>query len=80
MRRAAAPWVVCVDDEPAVLAALRRGLRGESFRVATTREPGQVLDWLERRDVAVVIADQRMPRGAGPRRACLLYTSPSPRD
>jgi DNA-binding NtrC family response regulator len=60
-----APLVVCVDDEPRVLAALRRSFRGEPFRVATTREPLRVLQWLERRNVAVVIADQRMSRGGG---------------
>ncbi len=28
--------VVCVDDEPAVLAALKRLLRGEPYQVLTT--------------------------------------------
>lgn len=59
------PVVVCVDDEPPVLAALQRTLRGEPYEVVTTREPGRVLEWLDRRDVAVVIADQRMPETSG---------------
>ena len=60
-----APLVICVDDEPPVLAALQRTLRGEPYEVVTTREPGRVLEWLDRRDVAVVIADQRMPETRG---------------
>lgn len=59
------PVVICVDDEPPVLAALQRTLRGEPYEVVTTREPGRVLEWLDRRDVAVVIADQRMPDTSG---------------
>jgi DNA-binding NtrC family response regulator len=60
-----APLVICVDDESPVLAALKRTLRGEPYEVVTTREPGRVLEWLDRRDVAVVIADQRMPETSG---------------
>lgn len=59
------PLVVCVDDESPVLAALKRTLRGEPYEVVTTNEPGRVLEWLDRRDVAVVIADQRMPERSG---------------
>jgi DNA-binding NtrC family response regulator len=60
-----APLVICIDDEPPVLEALKRTLRGEPYELVTTREPGRVLEWLDRRDVAVVIADQRMPETSG---------------
>lgn len=59
------PLVICVDDEAPVLDALRRTLRDEPYELVTVREPGRVLEWLDRREVAVVIADQRMPETRG---------------
>lgn len=53
--------VVCVDDEPAILSALQRSLRSEPYEVLTTESPEHVLKWLARRDVSLVITDQRMP-------------------
>jgi response regulator RpfG family c-di-GMP phosphodiesterase len=57
--------VVVVDDEPAVLSALRRSLRQEPYQILATAEPEQALRWVESRDVSAVISDQRMPRMAG---------------
>ena len=53
--------VLCVDDEPAVLEALRRSLRSEPYQIVTTEDPEEALDWLGKREVSLVIADQRMP-------------------
>lgn len=53
--------VVCVDDEPAILAALRRVLRHEPYEVLTTDLPERALKWVHTRDVSLVITDQRMP-------------------
>ncbi len=53
--------VVCVDDEPSILSALRRALRHEPYRVMTTERPEEVLEWVGSRDVSVIITDQRMP-------------------
>jgi response regulator RpfG family c-di-GMP phosphodiesterase len=53
--------VVLVDDEPKVLASLRRALRGEPYFVLTTGDPAQALRWIASRDVSVVVSDQRMP-------------------
>lgn len=80
------PLVVCVDDEPAVLASLRRSLRPEPFEVATTTDPAEALSWAETRPVSVVISDQRMPGMTGiellrklldrsPRTACIILTA-----
>jgi thioredoxin reductase (NADPH) len=67
------PAIVAVDDEPAVLAAVARDLRrgfGERFRVLRVGSGAEALDVLRelrtRGDqVAMLIADQRMPGMAG---------------
>jgi len=69
-RRAA---IVCVDDEPAVLAAVARDLRrgfGEHYRILRAGSGPEALELLRevraRGDqVALLIADQRMPVMAG---------------
>src|SRR5438128_5224187 len=53
--------VLCVDDEPAILAALRRSLRNEPYELLTTDRPARALKWLESREISLVISDQRMP-------------------
>jgi response regulator RpfG family c-di-GMP phosphodiesterase len=57
--------VVCVDDEPAILSALRRSLRSENYEILTTESPEHALRWVGTRDVSLVITDQRMPLMAG---------------
>lgn len=57
--------VVCVDDEPGILSALRRSLRAEPYELLTTDRPENVLRWVDSRDVSLVITDQRMPGMAG---------------
>src|SRR6476659_7892960 len=67
------PAIVAVDDEPAVLAAVARDLRrgfGEHYRVLRASSGPEALDVLgelrARGDqVALLIADQRMPGMAG---------------
>jgi response regulator RpfG family c-di-GMP phosphodiesterase len=57
--------VVCVDDEPAILSALRRSLRAEPYELLTTENPESVLHLVGTRDVSLVITDQRMPGMVG---------------
>ena len=57
--------VVCVDDEPAILSALKRSLRAEPYELLTTDSPEHALRWVGTRDVSLVITDQRMPRMEG---------------
>jgi CheY-like chemotaxis protein len=57
--------VLCVDDEPAVLASLRRALSAEAYEVVTTTDPLQALAWVETGNVALVLADHRMPHMTG---------------
>ena len=57
--------VVLVDDESAVLGALRRALLREPYDVRTTIRPEQALDWVANGDVSLVLTDQRMPGMCG---------------
>ncbi len=53
--------VICVDDEPAILSALRRSLRSEPYELLTTDRPEHALRWVNMLDISLVITDQRMP-------------------
>jgi response regulator RpfG family c-di-GMP phosphodiesterase len=57
--------VICVDDEPAILSALRRALRTEPYETLTTESPGDALRWVNTREVSLIITDQRMPEMEG---------------
>ena len=67
------PAILAVDDEPAVLAAVARDLRrgfGERFRILRASSGPEALDLLRQLlargdQVAMLIADQRMPSMAG---------------
>jgi FixJ family two-component response regulator len=78
--------VVCVDDDAAVLASLKRCLRAEPFDVLTTDDPREAFDWFESQTAGVLITDQRMPdltgtqlmarvRERSPQTACILLTA-----
>jgi len=55
------PLVLLVDDDPEVLAALCRELRGEPYDLATAGSAAQALARLRGRPPHVVVADERMP-------------------
>jgi len=57
--------VVCVDDELPILKAIERLLRDEPYELLSTQSPKEALDWVESRDVSLVIADYRMPEITG---------------
>jgi thioredoxin reductase (NADPH) len=67
------PAILAVDDEPAVLAAVARDLRrgfGEGYRILRATSGPEALDTLRQLrargdQVALLIADQRMPGMAG---------------
>lgn len=61
MKTAARPVVLLVDDDPAVLASLRRTLRDEPCTLLTAQTPQRALELLDQEQVLVLIADQRMP-------------------
>ncbi len=57
--------VVCVDDEPAILSALKRALRLEPYELLTTPDPARALRWVSTQEISVIITDQRMPEMEG---------------
>lgn len=57
--------VLCVDDEPNVLAALNRVLRGAGFCVMSAQSGAQAIAMLEQIPVDLVISDMRMPNMDG---------------
>ena len=62
---AAASVVLCVDDEPHILLALRRALRAPDLRVLCADSGEQALAMLAVEDVALIVSDMRMPGMAG---------------
>jgi len=59
------PRVLCVDDDAAVLAALRRMSRGEPYDLVTTDDPAEALEWIRGGTFDVLVTDQRMPGVTG---------------
>src|SRR6266545_3681195 len=54
-----------VDDEENIVAALKRLLRREGYRILTANSGQQGLEQLAGNDVDVIISDQRMPNMTG---------------
>jgi response regulator RpfG family c-di-GMP phosphodiesterase len=52
--------VLCVDDEPNILSALKRALRG-GCRVLTAGSGAQAIEVLQSQGVDLIISDMRMP-------------------
>jgi two-component system probable response regulator PhcQ len=57
--------VLFVDDEAPILSALRRTLRGESYRILTCNDPREALALLERETVDILVSDVDMPGLSG---------------
>ncbi len=57
--------VLFVDDEPYVLAGLRRALRNEPYKIACASSANQALAILQTLSVNVVVVDQDMPGMTG---------------
>lgn len=54
--------ILCVDDEPNILAALRRLLRPEGYRILTATSAKEAFEILDAEpSIDVVISDMRMP-------------------
>jgi two-component system, NtrC family, response regulator HupR/HoxA len=56
--------VLVVDDQPEILRSLERLLK-DDYEVLTAPGGAEALDLLKRRDVAVILSDQRMPKMTG---------------
>jgi CheY-like chemotaxis protein len=55
-----APVVLCVDDEPRILAALRRSLRREGYELLWADSAGAAARILAERPVDVLLTDHKM--------------------
>lgn len=53
--------VLCVDDEPSILAALRRALRAPDCKVLQAGSGAEALQIMEREKIDVLLSDMRMP-------------------
>lgn len=59
------PIIVCVDDDPEILASLSRTLRRDKYDVRTTLDCDEALAWIAEHPVAVLISDYEMPQMTG---------------
>lgn len=59
------PVILCVDDEPSILSALRRLFRAHGFQVLAAESGQAGLDLLDTQAVDLVISDMRMPHMDG---------------
>ena len=57
--------LLLLDDEPGILSALRRELRGEGYRILVAGTASEAFDLLARNRVQVILSDQRMPEMCG---------------
>lgn len=58
--------VVCVDDDEQMLQSVGRSLRREpTLEIRTTLDPDEVLEWIAKEDVAVLVSDYEMPKMTG---------------
>lgn len=57
--------VLCVDDDPVVLAAVRQVLSTAGFRVLVTSSAAEVFRLVEAEPVDVLLADVQMPEADG---------------
>jgi DNA-binding response OmpR family regulator len=65
-RRFGDPVILCVDDEPGILGALRRCFRNEPYDIYTAGGPEEALGWLAELPVVdLILTDQRMPEMNG---------------
>lgn len=62
---AAERTILLVDDEENILAAMRRVLRREGYRILTAGGGQEGLELLARHPVDVIVSDQRMPNMTG---------------
>ena len=57
--------ILCVDDEPNILASLKRMLSLEGFEVLTAYSGAQALTLLAQHTISVIISDMQMPQMNG---------------
>lgn len=61
----AIPKVLCVDDEELLLKSLKRVLSKEPYEILTASNGSEALQILADNEIAVIVADQKMPGMTG---------------
>ena len=59
------PYILCVDDEPGIVRAIRRILKTESVNVLTAASGAEALEILRKQAVSLILTDYRMPEMNG---------------
>lgn len=59
------PVILCVDDDPDILASVGRFLRRDGYQVILANTPAEALEILASRTVAVLVSDVDMPEMNG---------------
>jgi len=59
------PYILCVDDEPGIVRAIRRILKTESVNVLTAASGAEALEVLRKQAVSLILTDYRMPEMNG---------------
>jgi response regulator RpfG family c-di-GMP phosphodiesterase len=57
--------ILIVDDEPGILASMRRLLRRDGYEILTANSAKDGFDILAQQEVQVILSDQRMPEMSG---------------
>jgi diguanylate cyclase (GGDEF)-like protein len=65
MKRQRERTLLLVDDEPSIVAALKRLFRRDGYRIVTAHSGAEGLQRMAEYDVDVVLSDQRMPGMTG---------------
>lgn len=59
------PYILCVDDEPGIVRAIRRILKPEAVNVLTAASGAEGLEILRKQSVSLILTDYRMPEMNG---------------
>lgn len=59
------PTIMLVDDDPGILAALKRTLRREGYEILLMDNARAALEELQQQDVDLIISDHKMPGMTG---------------
>ncbi|HUQ05628.1 MAG TPA: response regulator [Kofleriaceae bacterium] len=65
MNKTSNPVVLCVDDDPDMLAAVVRTIKTAGYHVLSADSPSQALQILGNQSVAVLVSDFEMPEMTG---------------
>ena len=57
--------ILIVDDEPGILASMRRLLRRDGYEILTANSAKDGFDILAQQEVQIILSDQRMPEMSG---------------